>query len=250
MWPTKPAPAAKVAPSEPRSGPKPAVLIGAGAAALIAVVAAGAMFMRGGGSEPVPSIQAGPDAGGNADIVLGPGTDQPVTDANAAGVAPKRPARGSQSPGRRADQCIRCSAQGSRQDGRCRSAPRRDAEEPRPETPPSRRGLEPPRARGRPGQPPRRRRPAPRPKPNSGAGVSAAKLSQFYGIVDSARGMAKRVMRSSNSANAQLARSYDANLKTLRDSIRGVNSDREADRLIKQANQTKAYVEFLVKQSP
>ena len=62
--------------------------------------------------------------------------------------------------------------------------------------------------------------------------------------------MAKRVMRSSNSANAQLARSYDANLKTLRDSIRGVNSDREADRLIKQANQTKAYVEFLVKQSP
>ena len=83
----------------------------------------------------------------------------------------------------------------------------------------------------------------------SAAGVSSAKLSQFYGIVDSARGMAKQVMRSSNSANAQLARSYDANLKTLRDSIRGVNSDREADRLIKQANQTEAYVEFLVKQS-
>jgi non-specific serine/threonine protein kinase len=83
----------------------------------------------------------------------------------------------------------------------------------------------------------------------SGTGVSAAKLQQFYGVVDSARSMAKQVMRSSNSANAQLARSYDSNLKTLRDSIRGVSSDREADRLIKQANQTRAYVQFLAKQS-
>src|SRR6185295_10348519 len=84
---------------------------------------------------------------------------------------------------------------------------------------------------------------------SSSGGVSSAKLSQFYGIVDSARGMAKQVMRSGNSQNAQLARSYDANLKTLRDSIRGVNSDKEADRLIKQATQTRAYVQFLVKQS-
>jgi hypothetical protein len=60
--------------------------------------------------------------------------------------------------------------------------------------------------------------------------------------------MAKQVMRSGNSQNAALARSYDANLKTLRDSIRGVSSDREADRLIKQAQQTRAYVQFLVKQ--
>jgi hypothetical protein len=84
---------------------------------------------------------------------------------------------------------------------------------------------------------------------SSSGGVSSAKLSQFYGIVDSARSMAKQVMRSGNSQNAQLARSYDANLKTLRDSIRGVNSDRDADRLIKQATQTRAYVQFLVKQS-
>jgi len=85
---------------------------------------------------------------------------------------------------------------------------------------------------------------------SSSGGVSSAKLSQFYGIVDSARGMARQVMRSGNSQNAALARSYDANLKTLRDSIRGVSSDREADRLIKQAQQTRAYVQFLVKQSP
>ena len=80
------------------------------------------------------------------------------------------------------------------------------------------------------------------------AGVSAAKLSQFYAIVDDARAMAKKVMRSSNSQNAQLARSYDANLKTLRASMGGVKSDKEADRLIKQANQTRAYVQFLAKQ--
>jgi len=81
-----------------------------------------------------------------------------------------------------------------------------------------------------------------------GTGVSAAKLSQFYSIVDDARSMAKKVMRSNNSQNAALAKSYDANLKTLRDSIRGVSSEREADRLIKQASQTRAYVQFLYRQ--
>jgi hypothetical protein len=82
-----------------------------------------------------------------------------------------------------------------------------------------------------------------------GGAVSKAKLSQFYSIVDDARSMAKRVMRSGNSQNAALARSYDANLKTLRDSGRGIQSEREADRLIAQAKQTRAYVQFLVKQS-
>jgi hypothetical protein len=83
---------------------------------------------------------------------------------------------------------------------------------------------------------------------DSGAGVSKAKLAQFYSIVDDARSMAKQVMRSSNSQNAALAKSYDANLKTLRDSMRGINSEREADRLIAQAKQTRAYVVFLSRQ--
>jgi hypothetical protein len=81
-----------------------------------------------------------------------------------------------------------------------------------------------------------------------GTGVSAAKLSQFYSIVDDARSLAKKVMRGNNSQNAALARSYDANLKTLRDSMRGISSEREADRLIKQASQTRAYVQFLARQ--
>jgi hypothetical protein len=78
--------------------------------------------------------------------------------------------------------------------------------------------------------------------------VSPAKLSQFYSIVDDARAQAKKVMRSGNSQNAALARNYDSNLATLRASIRGINSDQEADRLIKQATQTRAYVQFLAKQ--
>jgi non-specific serine/threonine protein kinase len=100
---------------------------------------------------------------------------------------------------------------------------------------------------------------APTEVPSSAAttGVSPAKLSQFNGIVDSGRSMAKQVIQmgsgssasATRKANAQLARNYDKSLATLKDSMRGVNSDREADQLIKQASQTKAYIVFLNKQS-
>ena len=84
---------------------------------------------------------------------------------------------------------------------------------------------------------------------SSGGGVSPAKVAQLNAIVDEGRAMAKQVMRSGNSQNAQLARNYDSYLKTAKDSMRGVSSDKEADRLIKQASQTRAYIQFLVKQS-
>lgn len=93
-------------------------------------------------------------------------------------------------------------------------------------------------------------------KPTATTGVSPGKTAQFNGIIDSARGMAKQVIRmgdgSSNAtrrANARLARNYDNYLKNLKDSMRGAKSDKDADRLIKQANQTKAYIVFLQKQS-
>jgi serine/threonine protein kinase len=82
----------------------------------------------------------------------------------------------------------------------------------------------------------------------SDTGVSPANLRQFYSIVDDARSMAKKVMRRGNSQNAALARGYDDNLRMLRDSIRGIHSDKEAERLIKQASQTRAYVQFLYTQ--
>lgn len=91
---------------------------------------------------------------------------------------------------------------------------------------------------------------------SAATGVSAAKMAQFNGIIDSARGMAKQVIRmggggasATRKANAQLAKNYDSYLKNLKDSMRGAKSDKEADRLIKQANQTKAYIVFLQKQS-
>ena len=84
---------------------------------------------------------------------------------------------------------------------------------------------------------------------SSGGGALPAKVAQLNAIVDEGRAMAKQVIRSGNSQNAQLARNYDSYLKTAKDSMRGVSSDKEADRLIKQASQTRAYIQFLVKQS-
>lgn len=96
----------------------------------------------------------------------------------------------------------------------------------------------------------------------SSTSLSPATSREFYGIVDDARGMAKRVIRmgekgkSGSSAadellrsNAQLARSYDSNLATLRAAFGGVRSDKEAARLIAQAKQTRAYLVFLVGRS-
>ena len=77
--------------------------------------------------------------------------------------------------------------------------------------------------------------------------VSAAKLAQFNTSVDNARALAKVAMRSRNRENAALARNYDKYLKTLKDSGRGIKTDKEADSLIKQANQTRAYIQFLLK---
>jgi non-specific serine/threonine protein kinase len=88
-------------------------------------------------------------------------------------------------------------------------------------------------------------------------GVSPAKMAQFNGIIDGARSMAKQVIQmgsgstasQTRKANAQLAKNYDKSLAILKDSGRGAKTDRELDRLVKQANQTKAYIVFLNKQS-
>ena len=79
--------------------------------------------------------------------------------------------------------------------------------------------------------------------------VSATKLAQFNTTVDNARALAKVAMRSPNRENAALARNYDKYLKTLKASGRGIKTDKEADSMIKQANQTRAYIQFLLKQN-
>jgi non-specific serine/threonine protein kinase len=89
----------------------------------------------------------------------------------------------------------------------------------------------------------------------STVGVSPAKMAQFNAIISSGRGLAKQVIRmgeggsATQKANAALAKNYDKHLAAVADSMRGANSDAEAERLIKQAGQTKAYIVFLNKQS-
>ncbi len=90
---------------------------------------------------------------------------------------------------------------------------------------------------------------------SSTAGVSGSKRSQLSSIVSSGRGMAKEVIRMGNGGtatqktNAGLAKNYDKYLANVADSARGANTDQEFDELIKKANQTKAYIVFLHKQS-
>jgi non-specific serine/threonine protein kinase len=90
---------------------------------------------------------------------------------------------------------------------------------------------------------------------SSSTGVSGSKRSQLSSIVSSGRSMAKEVIRMGNGgsatqkANAALAKNYDKYLANVGDSARGANTDREFDELIKKANQTKAYIVFLHRQS-
>jgi hypothetical protein len=96
---------------------------------------------------------------------------------------------------------------------------------------------------------------------SSATTLSPTKIGQLNSIVDDGRGMARQVIRmgkksgsdpqgtQTRKANATLAQTYDRNLAGLKDAARGVGSDRDADRLIAQAKQTRAYVQFLFNQS-
>ncbi|WP_051531808.1 serine/threonine protein kinase [Sphingomonas sp. URHD0057] len=241
--PSKKAPVAK----ESGSRPKPALLVGAGAIALLGAVGAAALFMRGGEPASTETVNATSDVGGNADLVLGGATPDAnaAVDANAVGTEMQNAATAGQTvtePDAAGAALRKEQAKATAAEARLAAIQKAQAKA----------------AAQKPGTPAAATKTAAT-APSAAAssessgstsgGVSSSKLSQFYGVVDSARGMARQVMRSGNPSNVQLARSYDANLKTLRDSIRGVNSDKDADRLIKQATQTRAYVQFLVKQS-
>jgi hypothetical protein len=78
--------------------------------------------------------------------------------------------------------------------------------------------------------------------------VSPATLAQFNSTVDGARAMARDVMRSGQGQNVDTAKNYDKYLKTLKDSMRGIQTEREAQRLLKQADQTRGYIASLQRQ--
>lgn len=97
--------------------------------------------------------------------------------------------------------------------------------------------------------------PAATPSSSSSSGGVAAKRSQLSSIVSSGRSMAKQVIKmgdggnATQKENARLAKNYDKYLANVGDSARGASTDRDFDELIKKANQTKAYIVFLHRQS-
>ncbi len=96
---------------------------------------------------------------------------------------------------------------------------------------------------------------APAPASSSTAAASPAKRSQLNSVISSGRSMAKEVIRmgsggtATQKENARLARNYDKYLANVADSARGATTDRDYDELITKANQTKAYIVFLHRQS-
>ena len=242
------APAKKRAtPKEAGGKPKPAVLVGAGAVALLGAVGAAALFMRGGGEFRYrrPSMRRAPMLAATPTSFCG----NPA--ANAAGDRERR--------WQRAQNAVATPPPAGSRAARTRGA----AQGSRRKTAAAEAGW------------PRCRKPQAKAAAAQKAGAAASYENQTGKAATSGShhrrfqpsqwrrlvGQAVAILRRSSTARAawpsrscapataptsQLARSYDANLKTLRDSMRGVNSDKEADRLIKQASQTRAYVQFLV----
>ena len=101
----------------------------------------------------------------------------------------------------------------------------------------------------------------------SAAGASSSKIAQLSAVIDDGRSMAKQVIRMGRDrngangsdeerknfqlrkSNAQLAVGYDNYLASLKNLARGAASDKQADKLLGQAKQTRAYLVFLVKRS-
>lgn len=237
--------------SEKKKKPSTAMIAGA-AVAVLAVVGVGALTLRGGGSgtETNGTQVASPAAGDSAATVaaLGGTETTPSSDANTVSNGTENVVT-SQAAQATSDQTNAAEALRSEKAKTAaaqaqlaalkKAAAKATAVQaiPGAPVPPTRKGE--------------RNTAAATPAGTSSAkngGVSPGKMAQFNATVDEARSMAKQVMRSGNGQNVQLAKNYDSYLKTLKDSMRGIQSDKEADKLIKQANQTKAYIQYLVRQ--
>ena len=219
------------------------MLIAAGAAAVLALVGGGAMMLRGGSGSPDTNTVAAAGAE-SADATTFTVNDAAAAPAsNEAEAAPAEVAEGA-APAEdmaAADALRREAAKTAAAEARLKALERAQAKAARQQ---AAAGATAPKADTK-----KTATASAASKPAaSEAGVSQAKLSQFYGIVDDARAQARKVIKSGNSQNAALARNYDSNLATLRASMAGIKTNAEADRLIKQAQQTRAYVQFLARQ--
>lgn len=230
------------------------VMVGGAAAAVLVIAGVGALALRGGGdnspqltttaAQPVPPVTATPST---AQPALGAANAAAATNETAAApqnvAAPATPQANEQSntvAALRAEQAK--SAAAEKQLAALKKAAAKAASAtalPGAPTEPTRKGSHKTTGSAQ--------------LASSGSdtgGVSPAKMAQFDATVDDARSMAKQVMHSTNKQNADMAKNYDKYLKTLKDSMRGIQSDKEADKLIKQANQTRAYIQYLVRQNP
>ena len=233
-------PAKTGAPTADKKKPSTA-MIAVAAAAVLAVVGVGALTLRGGNSQSNTPEIGSPATDDSAGTVAALGGSEPTGDVNAVSTeaqnmsAPEVSEQTSTTDAFRKEQAKAAAAEAKL--AAMRKAQARAAA-----------------TQAGPGAPPavkadRKAAPAEAASTEADAGgVSAAKLAQFNAAVSEGRSMAKQAMRSSNRQNAQMAKNYDKYLKTLRDSMRGIQSDREADKLIKQANQTKAYIQFLLRE--
>jgi hypothetical protein len=222
----------------PAAKPKPAVLAGGAAVLLLAAVGGWAMFGRGGSGPANAPVEAGPQA--DTSVLEGPTPQGNTATDLAAANAMQEVASNTAATAPAAQDSAQLAAL-KKQAAKAAAAEARLAEIRKAQQ--AAKTASATTTTAKPGAAAKEITSTP-----STGGVSPGKLAQLDGIVDDARGMAKQVMRSGNSANAALARNYDSNLKTLKASARGVSSDKELDRLIKQANQTRAYVKFLVQQ--
>jgi non-specific serine/threonine protein kinase len=227
-----------------RKSPSPAVLAGA-AAALLLVVGGGALALRGGRSQPEANqaIPAVVDNSAPTSAALGPAetaNETANTTANAPAAEPAQPtAEQSNAAAALAAEKAK-SAAAEAQIAAMKKAQAKAAAAPAlPGAPTALGAQKTKKAAAVPG--------ATASTAQTGS-VSPAKMAQFNATVDEARALAAQAMRSNSGQNSAMARNYDKYLKTLKDSGRGIQSDKEADKLIKQANQTKAYIQFLLRQ--
>jgi serine/threonine protein kinase len=218
------------------------VMLGAVAAGLVAVIGVGAFTMRGGGSpNEFTNAESIPNGVGDVAPALGAPTDaQAATDEAALANEAQNsaaPEAGEQEDSAQALQAERAKAAAAQaQLTAMKKAAAKAAAKAGPAAPSA--------ATARNGKTVAAAEITATPD----AGVSSSTLSQFNATVDDARAMAKRVMRSGSGQNVQLARNYDSYLKTLKASMRGIETEKEAQKLLKQANQTRAYIVFLQKQ--
>jgi serine/threonine protein kinase len=244
--PAVPLAAKSAEPAAERKKPSPA-MIAAAAAALVAA-GVGAFALRGGGSGPADDethITAAPDTSAAAATALG--TPEMAAEANAASAAEtaaeNTAATEQASEESAAAEALRIERAKAAAAEAKLAALRKAAAKNAAPTAPGKTTAAARKANGKAAAADKAAAASAATKP-----VSAAKLAQFNTTVDAARALAKVAMRSPNRENAALARNYDKYLKTLKASGRGIKTDKEADALIKQANQTRAYIQFLLKQ--